>query len=244
MAAATLGRVVLKLTGAAVAGAGLAAGWHWHCMGGFYPLIAETAVGEGSVFEFPRHPVPVPGPAGIPADGGDRRIIPLPQPLIEDCFEVLVPRTVFPAHQSRHFQLETALVDFVRAWYETPLFRLERQILSLTARGEFPPDVSDRTFRINEQYGFWRVVARRTQGLSMHFTMGSQFHGTTNFSVLHGPAEYVTLRFGSACGGTDMPAAAIQLHRWYSKALLAQTAQHLTQAAERRRHAAEGADRL
>lgn len=128
------------------------------------------------------------------------------------------------------------LAAFVAAFYTTPLFRLERAVLTLAGAASTDDDARALGEGRGERFAVWRVEARAPDQLLLHERSGR----TRSWLMVepeHGGRGTV-LRFGSALLPRVHPAtgersfgplfrAALGLHDRYSRALLAAAARRL-----------------
>ena len=143
-----------------------------------------------------------------------------------DCYESEIGRAV-------------SLEDYIRAFYTTPLFRMERAILAWAVSKPSTDEEADELAQgTAESFAAWHVEARDTNQVLM-----CDFRGQTrSWLMIESIATGTRLLFGSAVvltettkdGGLRMPlayAALLPFHRLYSRALLSSARRKLVSSA-------------
>lgn len=127
-----------------------------------------------------------------------------------DCFEVMHP-------------LETTLPSFIAAFYTTPIFRMERLVLTIALRQRITDDHVIALAKGADSFAAWTVEDSAPNQLLLRDEVG----GTRSYLAVAPKDGGVTrLLFGSAVvarQGNTLPApirAMIPLHRFYSRLLL------------------------
>jgi hypothetical protein len=135
-----------------------------------------------------------------------------------DCFETALPDRV-------------ALSDFLRAFYGSGLFALEKQVLRLSLRGlAINWDAGALAEGREDRFAAWKVEERAPGQILLSDLAG---HTRSYLAVTPKGAAGTQLLFGSAVvpragrGLHWMVRASTPLHRLYSRALLAQAARGL-----------------
>lgn len=149
----------------------------------------------------------------------------------QDCFEVHVPKREFRSvlAKEQFSDGEGLLLDFVRAFFHSPLFSVEQYVLCALFQRCLAPTVRVDTFPKGRCIGIWTVVERKRNEISFEWKFfGAK--GRTNFGVQKGNLQDdgndapVTVRFGSQLHGVTPAAPMMFLHNVYSTVLLAQAA--------------------
>ncbi|MEM7503054.1 MAG: hypothetical protein AAF417_13455 [Pseudomonadota bacterium] len=143
-----------------------------------------------------------------------------------DCYQAEVDRAVF-------------LAEYIRAFYTTPLFRMERAILARAVSKPSTDGEADELAQGSaESFAAWHVEARDTNQLLM-----CDFRGQTrSWLMIEATATRTRLFFGSAVmltettkdAGSRMPLAYVALlpfHKLYSRALLSSARRKLVSSA-------------
>jgi hypothetical protein len=128
----------------------------------------------------------------------------------KDAFDIPKPQT----------KENNELEHYIRAFYTSPLFKLERFIISLTGNHVTDDYINNLRFKVGDKLILWEVIGRKDNEVLFRWKYGSA-NGLTWLSVKDNK-----LQFGSGVGH-DVNLVAAMAHRLYSRLLIYSASKNL-----------------
>ena len=182
--------------------------YHWRAMGGKGSLVRQIKIQE------PKDPRNI-------FRGGD-------------LFEIDVPCSLLLVlGKKEKKKADDPVQQLARAFFTAPIFQVERALLEIAVKRRWPQAIDpEPVFDLHSQHSMWTVIHRDKKSLQLEWGDGTKFGGFTNFGVKQQASnkDVVTLQFGSRLHSYDHPDVLNELHYYYSRLLLAQTAARLEES--------------